>query len=265
MTSTPVKFSKMHGLGNDFMVVNAISTKFTPDENTIVELANRHTGVGFDQLLVIEPSENADYFCRIYNSDGTEAEQCGNGLRCIGRYLHEHDLHANKNMQIETISGIFDIKINNLNSITVVIPTSDSTHGEVELTADNHTINLNTLILGNPHAILKTASVNTAPVAELGPFISAHPTFRCGTNVGFMEIVNRNHIQLRTFERGAGETHACGSNACAAAIVGIQQGWLDNKVTVSFRLGDLIIEWRGKNEPVYLTGPAVNIYEGVIK
>lgn len=264
MTRTPIEFSKMHGLGNDFMVVNAMVNAFMPDKSTIAQLANRYIGVGFDQLLVIEPSKNADFFCRIYNSDGSEAEQCGNGLRCIGRYLHQKGLHPSSTLKLETLAGTFNIKINRIDNITVAIPMPELLHEEIELANANNPINLNTLSLGNPHAIYRTSSVATAPVAELGAYISTHPVFTSGTNVGFMEVIDRNHIQLRTFERGAGETHACGSNACAATIVGIQQGWLDHKVTVSFRLGDLLIEWKGGAEPVYMTGPATHVYDGMI-
>jgi len=229
----PLTFTKMHGLGNDFMVINTIQQPFDLGMVSIPALADRHIGVGFDQLLLIEPSTSADFFCRIFNSDGSEAEQCGNGLRCIARYLHEEGIHQGSTLTIETRSGIFPIKINKIDNVTVTL--SPPPAADIELRLNPHT-ELHSLSLGNPHTILKVDSVETAAVATLGPEISTHPHFACGTNVGFMEVVNRDHIRLRTFERGTGETHACGSNACAAAIIGIRNHSLANRVMVEFRL-----------------------------
>lgn len=262
MNKMPLKFAKMHGLGNDFMVIDATQEKITLNKEAICQLANRHTGVGFDQLLIIEPANNADFFCRIYNSDGSEAEQCGNGLRCIARYINEHDMHAGQ-MSIATLSGIFPIKINDMDNITVTLAAPAGRCESIQLQTETaEEVTVSTLSMGNPHTIMKVEAVASTPVHALGPQIAGHQHFNGGTNVGFMEIVNRGHIRLRTFERGAGETHACGSNACAAAVTGIQYGWLDHRVNVEFRYGSLIIEWAGEGKPIYMSGPATLVYTG---
>jgi diaminopimelate epimerase len=256
----------MHGLGNDFMVIDGTKQLPTLSKTTIQQLSNRHTGVGFDQILIIEPSKTADFFCRIINADGSEAEQCGNGLRCVARYVVENKSHSANNLTIETKAGIFPIIIHSMDNICVSLPVPPADPATISLTLGTppNQIQLNTLSLGNPHAITRVTNAADTPVALLGPEISAHSHFKNGANIGFMEVIDRAHIRLRTFERGAGETHACGSNACAATIVGIKQGWLDQRVNVTFRLGDLTIEWRGESEPIQMTGPAAMIYKGDI-
>lgn len=266
MSQTSIRFTKMHGLGNDFVIINSINK--TQDIQTLVaDLANRHTGIGFDQLLELKPSQSADFFCRIYNADGSEAEQCGNGLRCIARYVHEEGLSTHHQLSIETLAGIFTIEIKDYENIRVCmgIPQIKKNH-LIELQLDDPAINIPVSILsmGNPHAISRVEAVHSHSLLKLATQISAHSMFPDGVNVGFMQILNKNHIQLRTFERGAGETFACGSNACAAVVAGIAQGWLQPQVTVKFPFGTLTISWEGDNQPVFMTGPATKVYAGSI-
>jgi diaminopimelate epimerase len=240
----PLHFTKMHGLGNDFVVINAINQTFDAASCPIMRMADRHLGIGFDQLLVIEPSTEADFFCRIYNADGSEAEQCGNGLRCIARYLHEEKLHVDASLRIQTKAGIFPIHIHDYQHIAVTMgaPTIISTDP----------VSFSMISVGNPHAILKVDSVDQIPDASMPE-----------ANVGFMEVISRERIRLRTIERGAGETHACGSNACAAVVSGMMNGWLGSSVTVEFRYGTLIIEWEGDDHPIRMSGPAASVFVGI--
>lgn len=258
-----IKFSKMHGLGNDFVVINNLNQSIQMHDIPIQKLGDRHIGVGFDQLLLIGPSDRANFSCRIFNSDGGEAEQCGNGMRCLGRYIHEENLLQKNSLTIETKAGIIEILINDLENIKVNmgIPRLAPSY---EITLIHQPIQLFTLSMGNPHAILPVTAVETFPVAAFGPQISTHPLFPQGTNVGFMEILDRQHIRLRTYERGAGETLACGSNACAAVVSGIENKLLDSKVSVQLALGKLIIEWDGKELPVLMTGPSERVFDGLI-
>lgn len=264
--SKSIPFTKMHGIGNDFVVINALSTPFNSTQLAISELADRHVGIGFDQLLLIEASKQADYFCRIYNADGSEAEQCGNGLRCIARYLDEEGIDTRKRFQIETLAGVFPIELKDYEHIrvTLSVPQIGESLFQLSLNQNALVIPISILSLGNPHAIIKVDSIQQVPTHELGPQVSTHAQFPHGANVGFMQIIDKNNIHLRTFERGAGETLACGSNACAAVAAGIVNGWLDKKVTVNFRYGSLHIEWQGGNHPVIMTGPAAKIFSGEI-
>lgn len=258
-----VHFSKMHGLGNDFMVINNLNQQLDISTWSIPTLANRHLGIGFDQLLVIEPSQGADFFCRIYNADGSEAEQCGNGLRCVARFIVENQLHNDSKLAIETIAGLFAIDITNYDQITVNMGIPKITADVIHLTVTHApTLELTTLSIGNPHAVIQVTSIDAAWIEQAGPALSTHAHFPCGANIGFMEIVNRKHVRLRTFERGSGETWACGSNACATAITGILRGWLDHTVEIEFRYGVLKIKWEGENQPVFMTGPATLVFNG---
>lgn len=260
-----IRFTKMHGLGNDFVILNAVSQNKTLPQSTLIKLANRHTGIGFDQLLVIEPSQHADFFCRIYNADGSEAEQCGNGLRCIARYIHEEKLLDSTQFRLETKAGIFPLEIQDYDHIRLCMGQAHITHPAVELRlADHSTLSISILSLGNPHAITRVDSIDSMPVENLAAEISDHSFFPNGVNVGFMQIINSGHIRLRTVERGAGETFACGSSACAAAVTGITQGWLQPQVQVDFAYGSLMIDWEGENQPIYMTGPAARVYSGEI-
>lgn len=255
-----IRFTKMHGLGNDFAVINNITPSISLKHLPILRLANRYLGIGFDQLLLIETSQHADFFCRIINADGSEAEQCGNGLRCVARFIVEENLTAKKSFRLETKAGVFPVLIHDYQSIQVSMgePIFDNTY---ELSVAKPVM-LSVLSMGNPHAIVQVPSVEDTNVAELGPQIEAHSSFPLGVNVGFMEVVNRQHIRLRTFERGVGETLACGSNACAAAVAGIQNKILDSTVKVELIFGNLFIEWLGAGNPVIMTGPASSVYQG---
>lgn len=268
-------FCKMHGLGNDFIVVDAIHQNIDLKKIDINLLADRHLGVGFDQLLLITPSDNADFACRIFNADGSEAEQCGNGMRCVARYLHEEQLTPKKSLAIETAAGLIKIKIVSYDNIEVnmgipcfepkKIPfTAETLSAHYEIAPDSTSTSLpfTVLSMGNPHAILTVPFINEAPVASIGRKIATHTLFPNGTNVGFMEIVNPQHIRLRTFERGAGETFSCGTNACAAVVAGILNQKLDHKVNVELTYGNLLIQWASKNSPVILSGSATRVFSG---
>ena len=232
----------------------------------IPTLANRHTGIGFDQLLLIEPSDRADVFCRIYNADGSEAEQCGNGLRCIARFIHETAFRTQPSMQVETKAGIFPLFIEDYDHIRVTMgtPLIEEKLIELQFNSSSAPLPASILSLGNPHAIIKVESVDAIVAEKLGPDISSHSLFPQGANVGFMQVISPSHIRLRTFERGVGETHACGSNACASVVAGMANGWLTHQVNVEFRYGSLSIEWEGKDKPIVMTGPASWVFSGSI-
>lgn len=266
MTTHPVRFAKMHGLGNDFMVIDAIHQTIDESNLPVVRLAHRQLGVGFDQLLMIKRSNNADFFCRIFNADGSEAEQCGNGLRCVARFIYENKLSASKSFTIETLAGIYPALIQSLNDITVTMgaPVINETNLDLVLDNGQRIEGLAVLSVGNPHAVLRVASINTLDINTVGASLSTHQHFPSGANVGFMEIVTPNHIRLRTYERGSGETLACGSNACAAVAAGITQQWLANQVDVEFKLGKLSIRWDEKSRPIQMSGPAELVYSGEI-
>lgn len=271
-----IQFSKMHGLGNDFVLIDAINQLIQIDAAMVKVMADRHFGIGFDQLLLVEKSHTADFACRIFNSDGSEAEQCGNGMRCVARFIQEESLSNNKSLTIQTKSGIVHIIINDFDNIQVTmgvprlepkqipfLTNATKPLYDLELSPDR-SIQIAVLSMGNPHAILRIHSVKDKAIAEIGPTLSIHPHFPHGTNVGFMEIINRQKIRLRTFERGAGETLACGSNACAAVVAGIINEWLDNQVIVELAHGNLFLEWKGINSPVIMTGPASRVFSGVV-
>jgi diaminopimelate epimerase len=256
--TTSLSFSKMHGLGNDFMVVNQLESPFHFSTDTIKKLSNRHIGVGFDQLLLIEPSQRADYFCRIYNADGSEAEMCGNGLRCVALYLQRRKLITDR-VSVETKAGIFPIDINDANNIRVTMPVPVINEKQLSL----NDLSMSVLSLGNPHAIIKVDSIDHLDVTNIAATLAANPFFKNGVNVGFMQIITPAHVKLRTVERGAGETCACGSNASAAAVAGIMNGWLEHKVDIEYRYGTLQIEWAGEGKSLYMTGPAVFVFDGI--
>lgn len=259
--SSLISFTKMHGLGNDFVIVNTLSERVSIEKLPISRLGDRHIGIGFDQLLLIKDSKQADFACQIFNSDGSEAEQCGNGMRCIGRFIHEEKLSPELKFSVETKGGIVELQINNVNNITVNMGIPKLKES-CEIQFDSHTFNLFNMSIGNPHAVLSVSNLNQIPIYDFGKRISSHSFYPQGTNVGFMEILSANHIRLRTFERGSGMTLACGSNACAAVICGILKHRLENKVKVELPLGELTISWQGEGEPVFMTGPAERVFEG---
>lgn len=257
-------FNKMHGIGNDFVISDERFTNRHFDHDTIVALADRHCGIGFDQLLLIEPSEKADFFCRIYNPDGSEAEQCGNGLRCVARFLHEEGIHSTLSMHIETRAGIFLVTIKDYDHITVQLggPTIQTLNVSLS-TAEHEFHQVAVLSLGNPHAIIPVTNLSETPIEKWGRTLSEHPHFPQGANIGFMEVLDRHALALRTFERGAGPTLACGSNAAAAACVGILKGLVVSPVKVQFACGVLCVEWHGAESPISLSGSATLVFRGV--
>ncbi len=272
-----LRFTKMHGLGNDFVVIDAISqqVQLTPDH--IRQLGDRRFGVGCDQILFIESSRSseADFHYRIYNADGSEVEQCGNGARCFARYVHEHGLTQNHSIAIESASGIIHTQIEDDGQVTVNMGSPRFEPAELPFEAENRALHYELVVnskslevgavsMGNPHITLEVANIDQAPVEQLGPALESHPRFPRRVNVGFMQVISRQHINLRVYERGAGETLACGTGACAAAVIGHIQGKLDHRVRVSLPGGDLLINWEGDNTPVMMTGPATTVYEGTI-
>ena len=252
----------MHGLGNDIMIVDCLTNRWNVTKDHILALADRHTGIGFDQLITIEPNKtSADVFCRIFNPDGSEAQQCGNGLRCIARYLSDKKIISSQSLTIETIAGIFPLIIHDENNIAMTMNSPTMLAKELMLTVANMTAKVVYLMLGNPHAIMRVDDVFALPIESIGKALSTHPHFTEGANIGFMQIDSPQQITLRTYERGAGLTLACGSNASAAVVAGISQGWLKSPVTVQFARGNLIISWDGKDK-VIMQGPASWCYHG---
>lgn len=270
-----LRFTKMHGASNDFIVINAMQSPFSLSSETIRALAHRQTGIGFDQLLVVEPSQIADFKYRIFNADGGEVSQCGNGARCFARFVADHGLTDLQSISVETASGIIHPTLTADGQVTVDMGEPRFAPNAIPFNAvaqsilytidvDGETIDIAALSMGNPHALLVVANVETAPVPTLGPAIESHPDFPEHVNVGFMEVLDRHAINLRVYERGSGETLACGTGACAAVVAGIQQGLLATPVTVHARGGDLIIDWHGEGHAVMMTGPAETVYTGEI-
>lgn len=272
-----IKFTKMHGLGNDFMMIDAVRQKISLTPEIIRQWSDRHTGLGFDQLLLIEPTHNnsADFFYRIFNADGSEVSQCGNGARCLAHFLQDEQLTDKKSITVETINGLLELKIEADGQVTVnmgapvFLPSKIPFLAEQErlsykITIDNNIVTASVLSIGNPHCVLLVDDVKTAPVAELGASIEKHKLFPERTNVSFMQIIDPTQIKLRVFERGAGETQACGSGACAAVVAGNLLGLLNSKVSVQQPGGMLQVAWQ-KNGPVFLTGPATKVFRGTIE
>jgi len=262
-----MKFYKMHGLGNDFIIINAINENISIDKLNIKKLANRNIGIGFDQLLLLQPSKNADVLCKIYNSDGSEASQCGNGMRCVARFLHEQKLKSGAKLSIETISGIVDANIDSYDKISVEMgePSFSTNEKHIIKTPNNKSFESHLLSIGNDHLIVFVDKLDMNHLSEINNLIQNNFTQFNGINAGFAEILDKNNIELKTFERGAGKTLACGSNACAAVCAGIKNNKLNNKVKVSLPHGNLLIEWSGNDQdPVMMTGPASYVYCGEI-
>ncbi|MDA0155756.1 diaminopimelate epimerase [Vibrio sp. Makdt] len=268
-------FSKMHGLGNDFMVVDCITQNifFSPD--LIRRLADRHTGVGFDQLLVVEApyDPETDFHYRIFNADGSEVEQCGNGARCFARFVRMKGLTNKYSINVSTKKGKMVLKIEDNDLITVNMGIPEFEPSKIPFKAkqpektyilrtDAHTLFCGAVSMGNPHVVTVVDDVDTADVDTLGPLLESHERFPERVNAGFMQVVNREEVRLRVYERGAGETQACGSGACGAVAVGITQGLLAENVKVRLPGGDLHISWQGPGKPLYMTGPATHVFDG---
>ncbi|MHB9118071.1 MAG: diaminopimelate epimerase [Burkholderiales bacterium] len=273
-----LKFTKMHGLGNDFVVLDGYSAPVALSAGQIRFLADRHFGVGCDQLLLVEkPSAaDADFRYRIFNADGGEVEQCGNGARCFVRFVREQGLTDKTEIRVETQKGIIVPRMEADGQVTVNMgaPRFEPVDvpfiaGEQALTyrldLAGSAVEISALSMGNPHAVQVVADVDNAPVAAQGPLIERHARFPQRVNAGFMQVTSRHAIKLRVFERGSGETLACGSGACAAAVAGIVRGLLDSPVQVSTRGGDLVVCWDGEGQPVWMTGPAVTVFRGEIE
>ncbi|MEZ5506067.1 MAG: diaminopimelate epimerase [Gammaproteobacteria bacterium] len=272
-----IEFTKMHGLGNDFMVINQVTQNVELSPEMIRRWADRHTGIGFDQLLLVSPpsSPDVDFSYRIFNADGSEVEQCGNGARCFARFVYDKKLTSKQLIPVETLSGRIQLKLESSGLVTVNMGQPVFEPAQIPLQADHRqslykfdvdgdSMELACVSMGNPHGVLQVYSVEAAPVEKIGPKLEAHPLFPNKANIGFCEVVDRDHLLLRVYERGAGETLACGTGACAAAVVNIAAGRVNNNVSVTLPGGTLQIEWQGEGHPVMMTGPATTVYEGII-
>jgi len=271
-----LRFTKMHGLGNDFVVLDGINQAVDLSPDRVRAIADRHFGVGCDQLLLVErPSQaGVDFRYRIFNADGGEVQQCGNGARCFVRFVHDKGLTAKREIRVETASGIIVPRLEDDGQVTVDMGPPRFEPAEIPFLVEaraltyildiGQPVEIVALSMGNPHAVLETCNVDTAPVAEWGPLIEGHARFPERVNVGFMQLLHRRAIRLRVFERGSGETLACGTGACAAAVAGMTRGLLDDSVQVQTRGGSLTIRWQGEGQPVYMTGPAATVFEGEI-
>lgn len=272
-----VAFTKMHGLGNDFVVVDAISQPIGFSQQTIQKLADRHFGIGCDQVLVIESprDDDTDFYYRIFNADGSEVEACGNGARCFAHFVKDRGLSTKSSIPVGTQAGKITLRLLTDGNVEVdmgaplfepaLIPfTAPQQAQTYSLQVADQQLKISALSMGNPHAVLVVPSVDHAAVATLGPLIENHPDFPQRTNVGFMQVVHSSEIYLRVFERGTGETLACGSGACAAVVAGRQLGLLDEEVVVHLPGGDLVVKWHSEGQSVLIEGPAETVYEGTI-
>jgi diaminopimelate epimerase len=270
-----ITFTKMHGLGNDFIVIEALVHRFNATPEQIRQLADRHFGIGFDQLLLVEPplSEDMDFSYRIFNADGNEVEQCGNGARCFARFVYDRGLTEKTEIRVGTLSGIIIPRLLDDGRVRVdmgapefepeKIPfITEQRESSYRLMLENDEIEIAAVSMGNPHAVQIVEDTELAPVSHTGPEIEHHQRFPHRVNAGYMQVLDRQAIRLRVWERGSGETLACGTGACAAVVVGIEQGLLDSPVEVSLRGGTLEVEWSGQDESVFMTGPAEYVYEG---
>ncbi|SET56005.1 diaminopimelate epimerase [Marinobacter segnicrescens] len=273
-----LSFTKMHGLGNDFMVVDAISQPFRLRPEMIRKLADRHFGVGFDQLLVVEPPglPDVDFRYRIFNADGSEVEQCGNGARCFARFVRDQRLTNRRVIRVQTAGGVIELRVGREGWVTVnmgvpelnpaAIPfAADERQVVYPIDVDGQSVELSAVSMGNPHGVLLVDDVDKAPVETLGPLLERHPRFPARANIGFLQIIDRGRARLRVFERGSGETLACGTGACAAVVAGQLRGLLDNQVRITLPGGDLVIEWQGEGAPVMMEGPTARVFDGQIR
>ncbi|NBC95010.1 MAG: diaminopimelate epimerase [Deinococcus-Thermus bacterium] len=271
-----IAFTKMHGLGNDFVVIDGVQARVELAADEVRRVADRRTGVGCDQVLVIEPArDGADFGYRIFNADGGEVEQCGNGARCVARFVREHGLSTADEVRFATRGGTIrtrqladgrvavDMGVPRFDPASIPF-VADGEADRYELDVDGRVWRLGAVSMGNPHAVLMVDDVEQAPVTTLGPAIEHHPRFPQRANVGFVQAGDRRHIRLRVWERGVGETMACGTGACAAVAVGRRQGLLDESVTVDLAGGALVIDWAGGDNPLWMTGPATTVFEGTL-
>jgi diaminopimelate epimerase len=272
-----ITFTKMHGLGNDFVVIDAVTQQIALTPERIRKLGDRHFGIGFDQLLLVEKpvSGNADFKYRIFNADGGEVAQCGNGARCFARFVRDKRLSDKDEIRVDTDSGQLLLTFDEDNLITVNMGVPRHAPAEIPLLAereaalytvviDGRELSFGAVSMGNPHAVIEVPDVSAAPVAETGRILESHPLFPERANIGFMQIIDRSRVKLRVYERGAAETLACGSGACAAAVIGVERKQLGPEVRVELPGGELKIAWAGRGKPVFMTGPAISVFEGII-
>jgi len=271
-----LKFTKMHGLGNDFVVIDGVNQHILLNPEQIRRLADRHFGVGGDQVLLIEAAHgDADFRYRIFNADGGEVEQCGNGARCFVRYVHDYGMTSKNEIRVETLGGLIVPRLESGGEVTVNMGEPRFEPQEIPFLAakraltyplhiGDREIEISAVSMGNPHAVQLVEDVDHAPVSTEGPLIEHHPRFPRRVNAGYMQILDRRRIRLRVYERGVGETLACGTGACAAVVAGITRGLLDSSVDVSLRGGNLLVRWAGETQPVWMTGPAVTVFDGEI-
>ena len=275
--STRLKFAKMHGLGNDFMVIDAINQAFTADATLIKQWSDRYDGVGFDQMLVVEKpdSDEAAFRYRIYNADGGEVAQCGNGARCFARFVREQGLTQLDIIPVQTNAGLLYLESIDATRVRVNMGIPRFEPGQIPLAAaarqpqyqvelDGQQIIFSALSIGNPHMVMQVDDVASAEVARLGPLLESHALFPQHANIGFSQIIDKTRFKLRVYERGVGETRACGSGACAAMVAGVQLGLLDKQVIAELSGGELNIEWQGGENPVMMTGETAMVYRGEI-
>jgi diaminopimelate epimerase len=273
-----IKFTKMHGIGNDFVVIDAVRQHINLTTDAIRQIADRNQGIGCDQVLLIEPpsDKNIDFNYRIFNCDGTEVEQCGNGARCMGRYIADQQLSGKKSVLLKTKNRVMEVTTKNKDLVTANMGAPTFTPSDIPFNSDQqqqlypmeagpHSVEIAVLSVGNPHAVIQVEDIDTAEVDNIGTLIQAHKLFPESVNVGFMQIMDRQTIKLRVYERGVGETQACGSGACAAAVAAIQQNLVDSQVNLELLGGSLSIEWHGDDEPIMMTGPAETVFHGKIK
>jgi diaminopimelate epimerase len=273
-----LKFSKMHGLGNDFVVLDGVNQQISLTPEQLRYLADRHFGVGCDQILLVEKPgrTDVDFRYRIFNADGSEVEQCGNGARCFVRFVHDTGLTDKREIRVETLKGIIAPRLEANGNVTVDMGEPRFLPAEIPFLHDDdvvvynldvadETLEIGVVSMGNPHAVQVVDNVEQAPVGEHGPLIENHQRFPQRVNAGFMQVVDKHAIKLRVYERGSGETLACGTGACAAVVSGIRRGLLESPVRVTTRGGDLNIAWGGPGRPVLMSGPAVTVYTGEIE
>jgi diaminopimelate epimerase len=273
-----IKFTKMHGLGNDFVVIDAVTQNINLSAAVVRRIADRHLGIGCDQVLIVEPpsSTDIDFNYRIFNSDGSEVEQCGNGARCLARFIRDRKLSGKESIRVKTMNRIIDLSINKDNTISVDMGIPQFEPKDLPFEAEcrsasyaidlgDQTVMIAAISMGNPHAVMFVEDIDSASVSTIGSQIEKHYRFPNKVNVSFVEVVNRRHVKLRVRERGSGETRACGSGACAAAVATIQKGLVDSPVTVALTGGNLTINWPGEGHSLIMNGPAITSFHGQIK
>ncbi len=276
-----ISFSKMHGLGNDFVVIDAINQDIQLNSEQIRSISDRNRGIGCDQLLLVEPPTDSSvlFAYRIFNADGHEVEQCGNGARCFARFVHDQNLTTETTIPVSTNSGniILTLEKNNLVTVNMGVPrftpeqipfqtdATEATNHHFSLSLDDRKLDIGVVAIGNPHAVTQVENIDTAPVTEIGPLIESHSRFPNRVNAGFMQVIDQKTIKLRVYERGVGETQACGTGACAAMVIGRRWKLLDENVQVLLTGGTLNISWKAEGEPIFMTGPTTTVFEGSIE